>query len=77
MKDAGILEGDYVIVSQQETADDGDVVVAMIDEEATVKRLYRRADHIELRPENEEMEPLRATEVQVLGKVVGVVRAVR
>lgn len=76
MIDAGILEGDYVIVSQQETADDGDIIVALLDEEATVKRLYRRAGYVELRPEHPEMEPIRATEVQVLGLVVGVVRAV-
>jgi len=74
---AGILEGDYVIVNQQETADDGDIVVALLDDEATVKRLYRRAGYVELRPEHPEMEPTRVTDVQVLGQVVGVVRAVR
>jgi repressor LexA len=73
---AGILEGDYVIVSQQPSANDGDIVVALLGEEATVKRLYRRADHVELRPENPTMEPILADDVQVLGKVVGVVRSV-
>ena len=77
MVGAGILEGDYVIVNQQETADDGDIVVAMLEGEATVKRLYRRSDHVELRPENPEMEPIRSHEVQVLGKVTGVFRTVR
>lgn len=74
---AGILDGDYAIVSQQETAEDGEIVVALLGDEATVKRLYRREGYIELRPENPAMEPIRATEVQVLGKVVGIVRAIR
>jgi repressor LexA len=72
---AGILEGDYVIVSQQSAADDGDIVVAMIEDEATVKRIFRRVDHIELRAENPRYEPILSPDVQVLGKVVGVVRA--
>ncbi|HEY3398502.1 MAG TPA: transcriptional repressor LexA [Armatimonadota bacterium] len=76
MIEAGILDGDYVIVNQQETANDGDIVVALLEDEATVKRLWRRADYIELQPENPTMEPIRATNVQVLGKVVGVVRAI-
>jgi repressor LexA len=50
-------------------------VVALLEDEATVKRLYRRFDHIELRPENPEMEPIQATDVHILGKVVGVVRS--
>ena len=76
MKDAGVLEGDLVVVKPQETANDGDIVVALIGEEATVKRFYREADHIRLQPENEAMEPIRSREVRILGKVVGLMRSV-
>ena len=76
MKDAGILEGDYVVVHAQETAKDGDVVVALLGEEATVKRFFREPDHIRLQPENETMEPIRSREVKVLGRVVGLLRTV-
>jgi repressor LexA len=76
MKNAGILEGDYVIVRPSDDAADGEIVVALIGEEATVKRLYREADHIRLQPENDEMEPIRTTEARVLGRVVGVFRKV-
>jgi repressor LexA len=77
MKNAGILEGDLVVVSQQETANDGEIVVALVGEEATVKRFFREADHIRLQPENETMEPIRSREVKVIGRVVGVFRSVR
>jgi len=76
MKDAGILEGDYVVVRPQDTAEDGEVVVALLGEEATVKRFFREADHIRLQPENEAMEPIRSKEVKVLGRVVGLLRSV-
>jgi repressor LexA len=76
MKDVGMLEGDYVVVRSQETADDGDIVVALLGEEATVKRFFRESDHIRLQPENEEMEPIRSKEVKVLGRVVGLLRSV-
>jgi repressor LexA len=76
MKDAGILEGDFVVVHSQDTADDGDVVVALLGEEATVKRFFREADHIRLQPENEAMEPIRSKEVRLLGRVVGLLRSV-
>jgi repressor LexA len=76
MKDAGILEGDFVIVRRQETADDGDIVVALVGEEATVKRFFREDDHVRLQPENETMEPIRTREAQVLGRVVGLCRRV-
>jgi repressor LexA len=76
MKDAGILEGDYVVVRPQDTADNGDVVVALLGEDATVKRFYREKDHIRLQPENDGMEPIRSKEVKVLGRVVGLLRAV-
>jgi repressor LexA len=76
MKNAGILEGDYVVVRPQETAKDGEIIVALVGEEATVKRFFREADHVRLQPENETMEPIRSREVRVLGRVVGVFRSV-
>ena len=76
MIDAGILDGDYVIVHRQETADNGEIVVALVGEEATVKRYFRESDHIRLQPENPTMEPIRTREAAVLGKVVGVCRRV-
>ena len=76
MKDAGILEGDYVVVRPAEDADNGEIVVALIGEEATVKRFYRERDHVRLQPENEAMEPIRTTEAKLLGRVVGVFRKV-
>jgi repressor LexA len=76
MRDAGILGGDYVVVRRQDTADDGEIVVAMVEDEATVKRLFRERDHIRLQPENEAMEAIRAREVTILGRVVGVCRRV-
>ena len=76
MKDAGILEGDYVIVSKQDTAKNGEIVVALVGEEATVKRFFRERDHVRLQPENEALEPILTREVHVLGRVVGVCRRV-
>ena len=74
MVEAGIHDGDYVIVSRTSIADDGDVVVALLDDEATVKTFYRRAQGFELRPANREMNPIFAEEVQILGKVRGLLR---
>ena len=76
MKDAGILEDDYVVVRPADDADNSEIVVALIGEEATVKRYFREADHIRLQPENEAMEPIRTTEAKLLGRVVGVFRKV-
>jgi repressor LexA len=76
MKEAGILEDDYVVVRPSDDADDGEIVVALIGDEATVKRLYRETDHVRLQPENASMEPIRTTEARVLGKVIGVFRKV-
>ena len=76
MKDAGIFEHDYVIVRPAEDATDGEIVVALIGEEATVKRFFRETDHIRLQPENEAMEPIRTTEAMILGRVIGVIRKV-
>ncbi len=75
MKNAGILEGDIVVVRPQETAREGEIVVALLGEEATVKRFFHEADHIRLQPENETMEPIRSKEVRVLGRVVGLLRS--
>jgi repressor LexA len=74
MKDAGILDGDLVVVKQQATARNGEIIVALIDDEATVKRFFREDRHVRLQPENDAFEPIISTEVQVLGKVVGVLR---
>ena len=76
MKNAGILPGDVVVVRKQDTAEDGEIVVALVGEEATVKRFFKEADHIRLQPENETLEPIRSREVKVLGRVVGVMRRV-
>ena len=75
MKDIGILEGDLVVVRPQDTANDGDIVVALVGEEATVKRFFQEPDHVRLQPENESMEPIRSRDVRVLGKVVGLMRS--
>ncbi|WP_114495796.1 transcriptional repressor LexA [Fontibacillus phaseoli] len=75
MIEAGIHNGDYVIVRQQQTANNGDIVVAMTeDDEATVKTFYKEKDHIRLQPENPSMEPIRLKHVSILGKVVGLFR---
>jgi repressor LexA len=76
MVDAGILDGDHVVVRKQESADDGDVVVALVGEEATVKRFFREADHVRLQPENAAYEPIRSKDVQILGRVIGLYRSV-
>jgi repressor LexA len=76
MKEAGILEGDLVVVHPQDTARDGDVIVALLGEEATVKRFFREPDHVRLQPENAAMEPIRSKEVRVLGRVVGLLRSI-
>jgi len=76
MKYAGIIEGDFVVVRPQETATNGDIVVALVGEEATVKRYFREADHIRLQPENDALEPIRSKDVRVLGRVVGLLRRV-
>lgn len=74
MRDAGILDGDLVVVKQQATARDGEIVVARIDDEATVKRFFKEADHIRLQPENDDFEPIRSADVQIVGLVVAVLR---
>jgi repressor LexA len=75
MKNAGILDGDLVVVRPQETARDGEIIVALVEEEATVKRFFREGDHIRLQPENDEMAPILVRDVSVLGRVVGLMRS--
>lgn len=77
MIEAGILDKDYVVVRQQSTANNGEIVVAMIEDEATVKRFYKEKTCVRLQPENSYMEPIYADNVSVLGKVIGVYRMVR
>jgi len=76
MVGAGIFEGDYVVVRPVESAVDGEIVVALLGEEATVKRYFRESDHVRLQPENDAMEPIRSADVSILGRVIGVVRKV-
>lgn len=74
MINAGILDGDYILVKQQNTAVNGDIVVALLDDEATVKRFYKEDGHIRLQPENDAMSPIIVDNVVILGKVRGVFR---
>ena len=76
MRDAGILEDDYVVVHPADDADNGQIVVAMIEDEATVKRFFREGDAVRLQPENPAYEPIVSQDVEVLGKVIGVFRKV-
>lgn len=76
MIEAGILDGDMVVVRRQGDANNGDIVVALLEEEATVKRFFKETDRVRLQPENSLMEPIYATDLQVLGKVVGLVRKI-
>lgn len=78
MIEAGIYDGDKVIVKQQNFAENGDIVVAMTeDEEATVKRFFKEKDHIRLQPENPHMEPIILSNVSILGKVIGLYREMK
>ena len=74
MNGAGILNGDYVVVRKQNTADDGDIVVAMMDSEATVKRYFKHQNMVKLMPENPRFVPIYADNATVAGKVTGVIR---
>ncbi|MEE0418606.1 MAG: transcriptional repressor LexA [Lachnospiraceae bacterium] len=71
---AGIFEGDQILVKMQKTAENGDIIVALIDDSATVKTYYRENGHFRLQPENDTMEPIIVEEMEVLGKVIGVFR---
>ena len=74
MIEAGINSGDYVVVKEQPTADNGDIVVALVDDGATVKRFYKESDHIRLQPENSSMDPIITSDCSIAGKVVAVFR---
>lgn len=74
MINAGILDGDYVMVRQQAHAKNGDIVVALLGDEATVKTFYKEKDYVRLQPENPSLEPIYTTDVRILGKVIGVFR---
>ena len=76
MIEAGINDGDYIIVSKQETARNGQIVVAMIDGEATVKTFYKEKDYIRLQPENSTMDPIIVKDCQIVGKVIGLFRKI-
>ena len=74
MIEAGILDGDYILVKKQSNANNGEIVVALIEDEATVKTFYKEKDHIRLQPENHTMDPIIVPNCQILGKVAGVFR---
>jgi len=74
MIEAGILNGDYILVKRQNTANNGEIVVALIEDEATVKTFYKEKDHIRLQPENSTMDPIIVPNCEILGKVAGVFR---
>ncbi|MBQ9658981.1 MAG: transcriptional repressor LexA [Clostridia bacterium] len=76
MIEAGILDGDYILIKRQNTANNGEMVVALIGEEATVKTFYKEKDHIRLQPENHTMEPIIVPTCEILGKVAGVFRKI-
>ncbi len=76
MIEAGILDGDYVVVRQQNTASNGDIVVALLEDDATVKRFYKEADRVRLQPENASLEPIYARDVTILGTVVALFRRI-
>lgn len=76
MINAGINNGDYIIVSKENTARNGQIVVAMIDGNATVKTFYKEKDYVRLQPENDTMEPIIVKDVQIVGKVVGLFRKI-
>ena len=69
MRDAGIFHGDIIVARQQSTANNGDIVVALLEDEATVKRFFKEADHVRLQPDNPEHTPIITPDVQILGKV--------
>lgn len=76
MIEAGINDGDYIVVREQQTANNGDIVVALIDDGATVKRFFKESDHIRLQPENSSMDPIIVRECSIVGKVVALFRRV-
>ncbi|WP_073025971.1 transcriptional repressor LexA [Lutispora thermophila] len=77
MINAGILDGDYVIVMKQSYANNGDIVVALIEDEATIKRFYKEKDHFRLQPENPFYDPIITKDLSIIGKVIGVLRKIK
>ena len=77
MINAGIMDGDYIFVNSCRNAENGEIIVALIDDSATVKRFYKEDGHIRLQPENDEMEPIIVEDCQILGKVFGVYRIMK
>jgi len=76
MIDAGILDGDLVLVQQQQTANSGDIIVALLDEDATIKRFFKEENQIRLQPENQFMDPIIVHDIGILGKVIGLFREI-
>ncbi len=76
MIEAGILNDDYVLVKQQNDAINGDIVVALIEDEATIKRFFKEEDHVRLQPENQSMSPILVKDILILGKVIGLYRKI-
>lgn len=76
MIDAGILDGDLVLVKEQKSANNGEIVVALLEDEATIKRFYKEKSRIRLQPENQFMSPIYADEVSILGKAIGLFRRI-
>ncbi len=74
MINVGIYDGDLVLVEQQNTAKNGDIVVALLDDSATVKTFYKEKDRVRLQPENDALDPIYASDIAILGKVIGVFR---
>lgn len=74
MINMGIYEGDQLIIKRQNTASNGDVIVALIEDSATVKRYYKEQGHYRLQPENDDMDPIIVDQVEILGKVIGLIR---
>ena len=74
MVNAGIYDGDQIIVKQQSTASNGEIVVALVDDSATVKRFYKENGHIRLQPENDFMDPIIVDSCEIIGKVIGLIR---
>jgi len=74
MVNAGILDKDYIVIRKQETAMNGEIVAVLLEDEATVKRFFKKANSIKLMPENDLMEPIEVRDAKILGKVIGVIR---
>ena len=74
MIEAGIMDGDYILVEQQNTARNGDIVCALVDDSATIKTFYKEADHFRLQPQNSSMDPIIVKDCKILGKVIGLLR---